>query len=71
LVRITSSAVEMIGTTADLKQSTWVSIEDLLFGTMLPSGNDAAYTLAEYLGYLMSQKSKKAHSEIKKLDLTR
>ena len=26
-------------------------IKDLIYGAMLPSGNDAAYTLAEVIGY--------------------
>lgn len=36
----------MIGTTANLIASQWINIGDLLYGAMLPSGNDAAYTLA-------------------------
>jgi len=36
----------MIGTTANLKPGSWIILQDLLYGTMLPSGNDAAYTLA-------------------------
>ena len=50
----------MIGTSAHLKQDRWVSVEDLLYGTMLPSGNDAAYLLAEYIGYLALENSNKS-----------
>jgi serine-type D-Ala-D-Ala carboxypeptidase (penicillin-binding protein 5/6) len=51
LVRITEAAAKLMGTTASLKAGSWLSLRDLLFGCMLPSGNDAAYTLAEVLGY--------------------
>ena len=34
------------GTSAQLKEGTWVKLYDLLYGAMLPSGNDAAYLLA-------------------------
>lgn len=61
----------MIGTTANLKENTWISIEDLLYGTMLPSGNDAAYTLAEYFGYLLSLKTPKTVVEERRIDLTK
>lgn len=45
-VRISRSAAILTGTTAQLKHGKWVRLEDLLYGTMLPSGNDAAYLLA-------------------------
>ena len=45
-LRVTSTAAALIGTTAELVANTYLSIEDLLYGAMLPSGNDAAYTLA-------------------------
>lgn len=38
------------GTTANLCEGDSLSIKDLLFGLMLPSGNDAAVTLAENFG---------------------
>lgn len=53
LVRVTENASKMIGTTANLKAYTWITIRDVLYGAMLPSGNDAAYTLAEVIGYLL------------------
>ena len=46
LIKITETAAKMIGTTANLKAGTWMILRDLLYGAMLPSGNDAAYTLA-------------------------
>lgn len=42
----------MIGTSAELKPHTWVKIWDLLYGVMLPSGNDAAFLISEVIGYL-------------------
>lgn len=71
MIRVTKTAAEMIGTSGNLKENFWISLEDLLYGTMLPSGNDAAYTLAEYVGHLMMLKSKKNHSELRHLDLTK
>jgi D-alanyl-D-alanine carboxypeptidase len=36
----------MIGTSAQLKSKTWIKLIDLLYGAMLPSGNDAAFLLS-------------------------
>jgi len=36
----------MIGTTAGLKKYTILTLQDLIYGMMLPSGNDAAYQIA-------------------------
>ena len=48
--RITEWAAKTAGTTANLVGNTWMSVEDLLYGLMLPSGNDAAMVLAENIG---------------------
>lgn len=45
-VKVTKKASETIGTTAELKYNDILSIEDLLYGLMLPSGNDAAVLIA-------------------------
>lgn len=45
--RVSLSASRTIGTSANLIEGQMVSINDLLYGLMLPSGNDAAVTLAE------------------------
>ncbi len=37
----------MIGTTADLKEDMLINLQDLLYGMMLPSGNDAAFQTAQ------------------------
>ena len=41
------------GTSAELLAGDKISIQELLYGMMLPSGNDAAQTLAIYFGNLM------------------
>ena len=52
MFRITSSAISIGGTTANLSSYEWISISDCLYGLLLPSGNDAALVLAENLGAL-------------------
>lgn len=44
--KVTHWASSVIGTSADLQENAWMTIEDLLYGLMLPSGNDAALVLA-------------------------
>ena len=44
--KVTEWAARTNGTTANLVDHAWMSIEDLLYGLMLPSGNDAATVLA-------------------------
>jgi serine-type D-Ala-D-Ala carboxypeptidase (penicillin-binding protein 5/6) len=39
-----------------------LTVEQLLYGMMLPSGNDAAYALASYFGSLILQ-NKSTHTE--------
>lgn len=43
---MTKKSSETIGTTAELKYNDVLSLEDLLYGLMLPSGNDAAVLIA-------------------------
>lgn len=73
-MRITETASKMIGTTANLKHGTWITIRDLLFGAMLPSGNDAAYTLAEVVGYFLAAeqicKDTDVFASVQNIDLT-
>ena len=44
--KVTEWTAKTNGTTANLIENSWISIQDLLFGLMLPSGNDAAMVLA-------------------------
>ena len=43
--KVTGWAAAVSGTSAELQEGAWMSIEDLLYGLMLPSGNDAASVL--------------------------
>jgi len=47
---VPSMATQQGGTSAGLMTGDLITINDLLHGMMLPSGNDAAYTLAYYVG---------------------
>jgi D-alanyl-D-alanine carboxypeptidase (penicillin-binding protein 5/6) len=42
------------GTSANLEKGDIICVHDLLFGLMLPSGNDAALALAEIFGLLLT-----------------
>lgn len=56
LVSFVSFGIHLIiltGTSARLRSNMMISIWDLLFGLMLPSGNDSAFCLAETVGSLM------------------
>ena len=46
-------AASTIGTSANLKAGDELTILDLLYGMMLPSGNDAACALAEHFGAIL------------------
>jgi D-alanyl-D-alanine carboxypeptidase len=49
--RTAMQASRTIGTTARLQQGDTLRVWDCLFGMMLPSGNDAATALAQYVGF--------------------
>lgn len=64
-VSITDTAVRVEGSSIYLKPGQKVPLEDLVYGLMLRSGNDAAQAIAEYIGgsvdgfvYLMNEKAK-------------
>lgn len=46
LVRVSREAAEMIGTSAELEYGDCLTLEEALYGLMLPSGNDASYAIA-------------------------
>ena len=60
---MTKNSIANIGTTAELRENNWIRVEDLLYGVMLPSGNDAAHCLAEYLGYLLKYAANQSKRE--------
>ena len=51
--KITTWSASINGTSANLIANFWISVEDLLYGLMLPSGNDAALVLAENMGAVL------------------
>jgi len=44
-----------------------IKVIDLLYGLMLPSGNDAAYVLAENIGYILKCEKKDKLSVIDRI----
>ena len=55
-VLILPSAADLVGTSAQLQKDDLLTVEELLYGMMLPSGNDAAESLAMYFGSLLLTK---------------
>lgn len=53
LIVVPKDASLLGGTTAYLKPCDAIKVVDLMYGMMLPSGNDAAYALAEYCGSIL------------------
>lgn len=52
-VRVSRDAAQITGTTALLTEGMEISVYDLMFGMMLPSGNNAAYALAQAVGSIL------------------
>ena len=68
VVTISAKAAGTGGSRVKLPKNAKVSVEDLLYGLMMKSGNDAAVALAEYVGgsvenfaILMNQKALELH----------
>ena len=56
-IEISESCAMVQGTSANLRPGDVFTVEQLLYGLLLPSGNDAAYALASYFGgFLMKEK---------------
>ena len=55
-ITISRQAANIPGTTASLREGDVLSVYQLFYGMMLPSGNDAAFALAEYFGEVLKQK---------------
>ena len=58
IIPIHHEAAMMEGTSANLMYGDELSIEDLLYGLLLPSGNDAAIALAQHFGKYLSFNTK-------------
>jgi D-alanyl-D-alanine carboxypeptidase len=55
-VTVSSKASYIGGTSAKLKAGDILTIEQLLYGLMLPSGNDASFVLAQHFGRMVYDK---------------
>eukprot|EP00350_Pseudokeronopsis_sp_OXSARD2_P013960 CAMPEP_0170541710 /NCGR_PEP_ID=MMETSP0211-20121228/1373_1 /TAXON_ID=311385 /ORGANISM="Pseudokeronopsis sp., Strain OXSARD2" /LENGTH=73 /DNA_ID=CAMNT_0010844545 /DNA_START=657 /DNA_END=878 /DNA_ORIENTATION=- len=53
MVKVSDIAHQINGTSANLREGDLISVYHLFFGLMLPSGNDAAWALAEHFGPLI------------------
>ena len=56
LVTITEEASHVLGTSAELVPGDMLTLQQLMHGLMLPSGNDASYALAAYFGEILLPK---------------
>lgn len=59
-------ASDIRGTCANLESGDTLSVENLLYGLMLPSGNDAAFALAQHFGKLLFRR-KYTRADINKI----
>ncbi|KAL4476829.1 hypothetical protein ABPG72_010666 [Tetrahymena utriculariae] len=57
IITVSKIASKMIGTSALLRHGDQLTLWDLLHGLMLPSGNDAAFAISEYVGSLIYESS--------------
>lgn len=62
MIRVEGECLNITGTSAKLWEGDHLTIKQLLYGLLLPSGNDAGYLLADYFGKLLF-KSKKNQTE--------
>jgi len=69
-VEIPSRVAKIVGTSAKLKEDDVLKIIDLYYALMLPSGNDAGYTLAQHFGEkLLAENVWREDQEVKFRDL--
>ena len=66
-IEICSVGAYVRGTSANLRQGDCLSAEQLMYGMMLPSGNDAAFVLAKYFGKLLFEKKGYGEKEMIKI----
>ena len=65
-VTVSQVASDIRGTSAHLETGDILSVEQLLYGLMLPSGNDAAFALAQFFGRQLFRR-KYSHADISKI----
>jgi D-alanyl-D-alanine carboxypeptidase (penicillin-binding protein 5/6) len=58
IVRVTHRIDNVPGTSAQLQTGDTLSLHDLLYGLMLPSGNDASVVVADAVGKLIQRHKK-------------
>ena len=64
-IKVSEIASDIRGTSAELQTGDVLTVEQLLYGLMLPSGNDAAFALAQHFGkMLFKQKYHKIKDKI-------
>jgi len=66
MVTVSDVAAGIWGTTANLLAGDILSVDQLLHGLMLPSGNDAAFALAQHFGKMLYKK-KYTRADINKI----
>ena len=59
MVRISRTVSRIVGTSANLIENDTLSVNELMYGMMLPSGNDAAVALGTHFGSLLKSKAQK------------
>ena len=64
-MKISKNASTVGGTSANLGKGESIQVLDLLYGLMLPSGNDAAVALAEFFGKKLLKKKSTAKTPMK------
>ena len=63
---VSDVASDIRGTTANLQTGDILTVDQLLYGLMLPSGNDAAFALAQHFGKMLYKK-KYTRADINKI----
>lgn len=66
IFKVSKKASSLSGTSAQLPEGASLSLENLFYAMMLPSGNDAAYAISENVGALLSYEQR---GQLKDLDL--
>ena len=56
LIKVCKTGSKIIGSSAKLREGDVLSAEELLYGLMLPSGNDAGFCLAKHFGKFLYEK---------------
>lgn len=60
-IKVDAEGAKVIGTSARLREGDILTAEQLLFGLMLPSGNDAAVVLGKHFGKFLFEKKGYTH----------